>query len=103
MPRPARHESIPANIESVLGVDTETSPEQHTRITNPLQNPARPNALGIQFLTDLNDQRPTQTWMMITTPSLSTRLAPREMLTNVLGLMLDAHSESSKSKTDPLS
>ena len=40
--------------------------------------------------------------MMITTLTLSTRLAPGEVLAYMIGLMLDVHSKSNKPKIDPL-
>ena len=40
--------------------------------------------------------------MMNMNPSLSTQLGLGEALTYMLDLMVDAHSQSSKPKTDPL-
>ena len=73
------------------------------RIANPLQNPARLSALGTHYSIDLNGQRLTQTWMTIMTPGSSSSdcLALGELLTCVLGLMLDVHSVSSKQKSTP--
>ena len=81
-----RHaQRICRNITRVVSEDRE-----------PTKNPFRLRALETRFSTGLKGQRPTQTWMTITTSSLNTRLAPREVPTYVLGLMLYAHSPSSK-------
>ena len=102
-PHPIRNELIPAHVEGVLGADVKTSPKRHVKTTNSPQNPTRSSALGIQFSTYLNGQWPTQTWMMIMTSCSNTRLAPGEVPTYVLGLMLDTRSTSRKQRTDPLS
>ena len=103
MPRLARHKLRPASIEGALHLDAETLPDHLMRIVSPPQSLVKSNAPGTRSLIGLNSQQLTQTWMMIMTPSLSTLLTRGGVGTYMLGLMLDAHSESNKPNTDPYS